>query len=112
MNSLPKVVFSQTLKAVNWANSKLVSGDAAQVVRRLKATNEKGLFVFGSGTLAAALFEDALLDEVRLALTPVVLGRSTALFGRSLSQQSMQLLKSRPLLNGGVILRYEPQRGR
>ena len=108
MNGLPKAVFARSVKMPLWANTRLISDDPAAAVRRLKQETAPNLFVFGSGKLAAALLEQGLFDEVRLALVPVVLGRGSTLFGRDLSRTGMKLLEARPLRNGCVILRYEP----
>jgi dihydrofolate reductase len=108
MNTLPKTVFSSTLERADWANSTLVRGDAAAAVRELKRLESGDIFVFGSGKLCATLLEAGLVDEVRLALDPLVLGRGATLFGRGLSRLHMKLLEARPLSNGCVILRYEP----
>jgi dihydrofolate reductase len=51
-------------------------------VRRLKERAVPALFVFGSGRLSATLLEGGLFDEVRLGLTPKVIGAGTTLFGR------------------------------
>ena len=111
MNKLPKIVFSSTLDRAYWANTTLVPGDAVTAVRELKRQESEDIFVFGSGKLCAALLQAGLFDEVRLALVPLVLGRGATLFGRGLSRVNMNLLEARPLSNGCVILRYEPQPG-
>jgi dihydrofolate reductase len=108
MNSLPKVVFSRTLDRAEWKNTKLVKGDAASGVLRLKHQGEKNIFVFGSADLSATLMEQRLFDEYRLGLVPVVLGSGKPLFGRNLSRLRLRLLESRPLSSGCVVLRYEP----
>jgi dihydrofolate reductase len=108
MNSLPKVVFSRTLDRAEWKNTKLVKGDAASEVLRLKHQGEKNIFVFGSADLSATLMEQRLFDEYRLGLVPVVLGSGKPLFGRNLSRLRLRLLESRPLSSGCVVLRYEP----
>jgi len=109
MNRLPKAVFSNSLKSPRWANTRVISNDPAAAVRKLKLETPQNLFVFGSGKLSATLFQQGLFDEVRLALVPMVLGRGTALFGRELNRTGMKLLEARPLTNGCVILRYQPQ---
>ena len=108
MNSLPKAVFSRTLQAVDWQNTKLLKGDVKKEVEELKRKGEKNIFVFGSGDLSATLLEQGLFDEYRLCLVPVVLGSGKQLFGRALSRLRMKLLESRPLASGSVLLRYEP----
>ena len=79
-------------------------------MRRLKERAVRDLFVFGSGRLSATLLEGGLFDEVRLGLTPIVIGAGTTLFGRGLPRTKMGLLEARRLNNGCVILRYEPLR--
>jgi dihydrofolate reductase len=111
MNSLPKVVFSTTLARVDWINSRLVMANVEAEVRALKQQNARDLYVFGSGKLSATLLAAGLFDEVRLCMTPLVLGQGATLFGRDLRQTPMKLLEARPLSNGCLILRYEPQVG-
>jgi dihydrofolate reductase len=108
MNNLPKYVFSQTMQQADWTNTKLIAGDPSSAVRDIKEKCTRDLYVFGSGKLCATLFAEALFDEVRLALIPIVIGSGTTLFGRDLRKTKMKLLESRPLSNGCVILRYEP----
>jgi dihydrofolate reductase len=111
MNSLPKAVCSRTLESLDWHNTKLVEGDTAEEVRKLKRHGDKNIFVFGSGKLCATLMEHNLFDEYRLCLVPVVLGNGKALFARELSRMRMKLLEARTLASGSVLLRYEPFAG-
>lgn len=109
MNSLPKVVFSTTLAQADWNNTRLIRSNATEEVDRLKRETAGNIFVFGSGNLSATLTEAGLIDEFRLALVPVVLGRGVTLFGRDLTRRSLRLLEVRTLQSGCVILRYVPQ---
>jgi dihydrofolate reductase len=108
MNSLPKVVFSRTLKSVDWANTTLIS-DAVPAVLRLKEQGAGDMFVFGSADLSTTLIREGLFDEYRLLITPVILGNGRPLFGRGSNRQGLKLLESRPLASGAVILRYAPR---
>jgi dihydrofolate reductase len=108
MNSVPKVVFSNTLRAATWNNTQLVSGDAAEAVARLKREEGKDLFVFGSAKLCDGLMRQGLFDEYRVCLTPVVLGNGVPLFKPGTEGRRLSLIDSRPLKTGAVILRYEP----
>jgi dihydrofolate reductase len=107
MNRLPKIVFSRTLERADWRNSTLVKGDAAAEVAALKRQGEGLSLVFGSADLSATLLRHGLFDEVRLIVAPVVLGDGRPLFGRGV-EAKLELLESRPLSSGGVILRYQP----
>ena len=109
MNKLPKVVFSSTLEESHWNNSRIVTGHIGAEVERLRKQGSGDLYVFGSGKLCAALLEANLFDEIRLCVMPIVLGHGATLFGRGMERMRMKLLEARPLSNGCVILRYEPQ---
>ena len=109
MNRVPKVVFSNTLDAASWNNTRLVKGDAAAEVRRLKQETGKDLFVLGSARLSDSLMAAGLFDEYRLCLAPIVLGKGTPLFKPHDGPRPMRLLESRALSTGGIILRYAPQ---
>ena len=109
MNRVPKVVFSNTLDTASWNNTRLVKGDAAAEVRRLKQETGKDLIVFGSARLSDSLMAAGLFDEYRLCLAPIVLGEGTSLFKPHNRPHPMRLLESRALRTGGIILRYAPQ---
>lgn len=109
MNSVPKVVFSRTLKEADWNNTRLVKGNAEDEVASLKQQPGKDLLVFGSAALCSTLAQRGLIDEYRLGLCPIVLGGGTPLFKTSPRRSRMKLLEARPLKSGCVILRYEPE---
>jgi len=110
MNTIPKIVFSKTMKKAEWNNTTLVKGNAVEEVAKLKRQSGKNMFVFGSANLSSTLLEHDLFDEIDLALAPVILGRGNPLFKASPDRLKMKLLEARPLKSGGVILRYEPER--
>lgn len=110
MNAVPKVVFSKTLQAADWNNTRLVKDDAAAEVTKLKQQPGKDLYIFGSAALSSSLTRHGLIDEYRLGLTPVVLGSGSPLFKPSPERSRMRLLEAKPLESGCVILRYEPDR--
>jgi dihydrofolate reductase len=109
MNRLPKIVFSSKLEEVEWKNTRLVRRNMEAEVKTLKLQGKKSIFVFGSGQLCSGLLEAELVDEVRLGVVPIVLGRGRTLFGRDLERVKMRLLESRSLSNGCLILRYSPR---
>jgi dihydrofolate reductase len=110
MNGLPKVVFSRTLGQPDWANTTLVKDNAAIAVLDLKRQGDRNMFVFGSAQLSTTFVNEGLFDEYRVVVVPVVLGSGSPLFGRNVNRQRLDLLESRPLSSGGVILRYVPAR--
>jgi dihydrofolate reductase len=73
MNSLPKVVFSKTLKNVSWNNSRLVSSDdIEEEVSKFKEEPGRDIVILGSAQLASFLLPLGLIDEYRVILNPVV----------------------------------------
>ena len=107
MNNIRKVVFSRTLEKASWNNTKLVKGNAAEEVAKLKEQSGKDLFIFGSANLSSTLMRHHLIDEYRLCLAPIVLGTGTPLFKASPETMKLKLIEARPLKSGGVILRYD-----
>jgi dihydrofolate reductase len=106
MNSIPKVVFSNTLGAAGWSNTRLVKGSAEEEVARLKQEPGKDLFIFGSANLIGSLTKQALIDEYRIGLNPLVLGGGTPMFKPSKERMRLKLLEARPMQSGIVLLRY------
>ena len=101
----PKVVFSTTLEKVDW-NSRLVSGNVAEEVVKLKQEAGGHLSV-GGATLAASLIELGLVDEYRLLVNPVILGGGKRLFADAGNMASLELLDSRVAGDGIVMLTYK-----
>jgi len=106
MNSIPKVVFSNTLETAEWNNTRLVKGRAEEEVARLKQEPGKDLFILGSANLPGSLTKQGLIDEYRIGLTPVVLGGGTPMFKPSEERVRLKLLEARPMQSGAVLLRY------
>lgn len=108
MNNLPKVVFSRTLDKVSWNNTKLVKGDLAGEIRKMKQEPGEGMAILGSGSLVAQLTPHGLIDEYQIIVNPVVLGKGRTMFDGLQEKVSLRLTKSRTFGNGNVLLCYEP----
>lgn len=91
-------------------NVQVVTEDAAEFVRKLKAQKGKGIVIFGGGELAKSLFEADLIDEVVLNVHPVILGSGIPLFHEMKRQIDLELFDSRPLKDGGIVLSYRIKR--
>jgi len=81
------MVFPKTLQTVEWNNSRLVKGNAAEEVSKLKHLPGKDMVVLGSATLASSLLQLGLVDEYRIILPPVLLGSGNPLFQRLNSKE-------------------------
>jgi dihydrofolate reductase len=107
MNEAPKVVFSRTLEKPAWQNTRLVKGDLAEEVRRMKAQAGPGMLIMGSGSIVSQLTDAGLIDEYQVVVHPIVLGRGRGMFDvRDKTRLTMK--KSRVFGNGNVVLWYEP----
>src|SRR5258705_9115170 len=80
MNSLPKVVFSRTLDNASWNNTRLVKGDLAAEIRKMKQEPGTDMVIMGSGTIVSQLAQEGLIDEYEIALNPIVLGKGRTMF--------------------------------
>ena len=109
MNRLPKIVFSKTLKKVEWENTRLVNENFVEAISKLKQEAGKDIAVFGSSDLAVTLLEHGLLDELRIMVNPILLGEGKPIFQGIKTQLGLKLLKTRTFKSGNILLYYEPE---
>ena len=108
MNDLPKVVFSRTMDHPLWNNTRLVKGDIAAEVRKLKNEPGPDMVIFGSGIVVSQLAQAGLIDEYQIVVNPIVLGAGRTMFEGIAEKLSLKLTKARTFGNGNVLLCYEP----
>jgi dihydrofolate reductase len=108
MNSLPKVVYSNTLTDVKWQNTRLIKDDFVQQTLKLKQQPGRDLIIFGSSDLAVTFMEHGLIDEFRIMVNPVALGGGKPLFQGLNDKYLLKLLKTRTFISGNVLLYYAP----
>ena len=108
MNSMPKVVFSRTLDQASWNNTKLVKGDMAAEIRKMKREPGVGMAILGSGSIVAQLAQEGLIDEYQVVVNPIVLGKGRTMFEGIKEKLTLKLTGSRAFGNGNVVLCYEP----
>lgn len=111
MNSLPKIVFSRTLKNAGWNNTRLVPEIDPGEIRRMKQQPGRNMVIYGSGTLVSALARQGLIDEYRLIVNPVVIGAGKSLFTGITDRLNLRLLDTEALGSGNVLLRYQSAGG-
>ncbi len=108
MNAFPKIVISRTLDRADWNNTRLIKDNVAEEITRLKQQPGNDLAIFGSANLAASLMQMGLLDEFRIMVNPVVLGKGTPLFQDVSQPLKLTLIKARTFDSGNVLLYYQP----
>jgi dihydrofolate reductase len=109
-NNMPKYVVSSTLEDPEWNNSTVLKGDVAEEVSKLKQGRDGDIVVHGSAQLVQALVENDLVDELRLMVFPVVLGKGKRVFGATSDKKRLRLADSKTVGDGVAILVYEPAR--
>jgi len=107
MNRMPKVVFSRTLAQPPWQNTRAISGDIVEEVRRMKQAEGPGLTILGSGSIVAQLAPHHLVDEYQLMVNPLSLGQGRTLFDGIPGTLPLKLTKTRAFPNGKVLLCYQ-----
>jgi dihydrofolate reductase len=108
LNNVAKYVVSTTLRSADWANTTVLSGDAATEVAALKSQPGGNIAVLGSGALVKTLMAADLVDEFNLTVSPIVLGSGKKLFGTSDEVRRLDLVDSKPTSSGSLILTYRP----
>jgi class 3 adenylate cyclase len=112
LTGLPKYVVSKTLRDPDWANTFVLRGELETEIRRITAGAEGDLVVYGSAELVGGLLELDLVDELRLALFPVVLGSGKRLFREETELRRFGLVSSVATSSGVLLLTYERRRDR
>jgi len=106
MNAMPKHVVSNTLQAPVWNNSRVLKGDIAGEITRLKAQEGGPILVAGSRTLVHTLMEHNLVDEYRLMIFPVLVGSGRRLFPETQDKTVLRLADTRTFSSGVVVHTY------
>lgn len=102
-----KIVFSKSLTDVTWKNTKLFHEINPEEVKKWKESNDKDMVIFGSGTIVQAFTKLGLIDEYRMLVNPVILGKGKPMF-KDVDQMKLKLINTRTFGNGNVLLSYTP----
>jgi dihydrofolate reductase len=108
MNTVPKVVFSQSLSEVTWSNARLSRAPLEDEVPALKRDPGKDLVVFGGARIAHSLIRHRLIDEYRLTVHPVALGEGLPLMHGLPEPQRLELISSNAYADGCVTQVFRP----
>lgn len=104
MPGLDVVVFSRTLRAVDYPAVSIVNSDPAESVRSLKAKDGKDIWLFGGGELFRALLEAGLVDTVEPAIVPVLLGEGIPMLPSAAARTKLSLTGHRLYPKSGIVL--------
>jgi len=109
INKIPKIVFSRTLKNVEWKSATVAKRDLKEEVLELKQQSGKDIFV-GSRSLIIQLMKLNLIDEYQLCIHPVVAGSGLPLFENMNDRTILKLIRTKTFSGGAVTLYYEPKK--
>lgn len=111
LNTRPKYVASRTPRTLEWNNARLLEGDIAGAVAKLKGEEGGEIQVHGSGALLQTLLAHDLVDTLRIWQFPVVLGTGKRLFGEGTIPRSFRLADTQVAASGAVLHVYERSGG-
>lgn len=107
IDKIPKIVFSHSLKNVDWRSAALADRNLEETVLELKKKPGNDIFI-GSRSLIIQLMKLNLVDEYQLCIYPVVAGSGASLFENIHYRTILRLVKTKIFKGGAIILYYEP----
>ena len=108
LNAVSKYVVSSTLDDPEWEPTTVLRGELGDEIRALKSQLGQDIVTTGSITLVRGLIAAGLVDEYRLFVYPVVLGRGARLFENATDVPPLELVEGQPFRCGVVLMRYRP----
>ncbi|MEO5777819.1 MAG: dihydrofolate reductase family protein [Flavobacterium sp.] len=106
IDKIPKIVFSNTLKNVDWKSAVIANRDLKETVLELKQQSGNDIFI-GSRSLIIQLMKLNLIDELQLCIYPVIAGNGLQLFENIIDRTILKLTNTKTFKGGGIILYYE-----
>jgi dihydrofolate reductase len=105
-----KVIFSSASEVSwgKWGNARLAQGTVREEIDRLRQQPGKDMVLFGGATLARSFMELGLIDELRLFVTPIILGSGKPLFRPMKDRVALKRVDARTFESGTVLLSYVP----
>lgn len=108
IDNIPKVVFSHTLKDVDWKTASLATGDIAEEVAALRQSRNgvgKDILV-GSRSLIIGLLNHGLIDEFQLCVQPIIAGGGLPLFENISGRIELKLIQTKTFNGSGSVIFY------
>jgi dihydrofolate reductase len=110
MDNIPKVVFSRTIKNVEWKTARLAKGGIKEEVLELRQQPGKDILV-GSRSLIVTLLNLNLIDEFQLCVHPIILGNGLVPLLKDINDTiNLKLLKTKIFTGGAVVFYYQPEK--
>ena len=100
------LIFSSTLKNAGWENAAIESGDVKQVIKLIKKQPGKDIQIVGGPEFASSIIDSGLIDEYRLMINPVILGKGKSIFENLQFQHHLKRTKIKAFDNGVTVITY------
>jgi dihydrofolate reductase len=110
MNNAEKIVFSRTLENPAWKNTRVISNNIVDEIKKMKKQPGNDMTILGSGTIVTQFAEQGLIDEYQIMVDPVAIGNGTSIFKGLTHKLDLKFTKSKTFRSGVVLLYYEPFR--
>ena len=107
IDDVEKIVFSKTIKKVTWKNSKLFKTVDQKEIKKWKSQRGRDMVIFGSGTIVQEFTNLGLIDEYRLLVNPIILGKGKPMFANIKNRLDLKLIDTKTFKNGNVLLYYQ-----
>lgn len=107
MDRIPKIVFSRTLKKVDWKSARIATRSIEDEVLACKQQSDEDMLV-GSPSLIVAATELQLVDQYQLCVHPMIVGKGLSLFKNLNDMSLLKLIKTKTFGSGAIVLYYEP----
>ncbi|MBN9223055.1 MAG: dihydrofolate reductase family protein [Mesorhizobium sp.] len=105
-NPATKYVATHRPDTLTWENTKSLGSDIVAALRKLKQEDGPDLLIQGSGELIQTLLANGLIDEIRLMIFPLLLGKGKRLFGDDAMPGTFKLVKSQTSTTGVIMATY------
>jgi dihydrofolate reductase len=105
MNSFQKVVFSTTMDKAEWGHTTVVKRNIDEEVIKLKNVTGKDMVIYGSGSIVQYLGNKGLIDEYRIFVAPLILGKGKLLF-ENVGKINLKLTDQKTFKSGMALLHY------
>ncbi|MEN9569996.1 MAG: hypothetical protein RL172_1227 [Bacteroidota bacterium] len=100
------IVLSSTLQDAGWHNASIAQGNLKQLIQAIQSKPGKDIQIVGGAKFATSLINAGLVDEYRLMINPVILGKGISLYSNLLTKHSLECYKTELMDNGVVIIWY------
>lgn len=105
LTRMTKLVFSKSIKASTWDNTRFFSGHLTEEIRKIKQEKGADIMIMGSGTIIRQLAKENLIDDYIFIVSPVIAGQGKTMFS-NVPQIGLKLMSAQSFASGNLLLHY------